>query len=96
MSGDASGDAGDRDVDALLDELLALPSSERRAALAARQDLSPDLRAFVETVLAESEHSDPFLDPAAVRQGPLVADLNAELEQDDPGALTPGTTFDGY
>jgi Tol biopolymer transport system component len=84
------------DVDRLLDELLALPSPDRRAALAARQDLSPDLRAFVEAVLAESERSDPFLDPAAVRQGPLVADLNAELEQDDPGALTPGTTFAGY
>ena len=91
-----SGDAGAPDADALLDELLALPPSERRAALAARQNLSPDVRAFVETVLAESERTDPFLDPEAVRQGPLVADLNAGLEQDDPGALTPGTTFGGY
>ena len=91
-----SGDAGAPDADVLLDELLALPASTRRAALAARPDVPPDLRAFVEAVLAESDRADPFLDPAAVRQGPLVADLNAELERDDPGALSPGTTFGGY
>ena len=87
---------GAPDVDRLLDDLLALPSSERRGALAARQDVPPDLRAFLQSVLDEAERDDPFLDPGAVRQGPLVADLNAELEQDDPGALIPGTTFGGY
>src|SRR5690606_28248657 len=62
----------DPDADALLDDLLALPPPERGPRLASRAGVTPEVRAYVEHLLAEADKGDPFLDPAAIRQGPLV------------------------
>ena len=91
-----SGPVSLAEADALLDDLIPLPPGERRAALAARHDLTPALRAYVERVLEEADRADAFLDPRRVRDGALAADLRAEFEKDEAAVFPPGTRFGGY
>ena len=84
------------EADGLIDDLLALPAAARRPALDARRGLDPELRAFVEAVLAEAEVTDPFLDPAGIERRPLVDDLVGRFATDRGDTLSPGTAFGPY
>jgi serine/threonine-protein kinase len=85
------------DADAILDELLDLPISQRRQSLERRPDLDRTQRAAIEAILAEAVAADPFLDPSAVQGRPAVAAMTRELADDAvPDALSPGDRFAGY
>ncbi len=73
------------DADAILDEVLALPASERQARLAERAGEDADLLAALSRVLDEAERADDFLAPPSSLT-PLLTD----------GSLSVGDQLEHY
>jgi len=73
------------DADAILDEVLALPVSERRARLAGLASHDAGLLAALSGVVDEAERADAFLDPPA-SLGSLLSD----------GSLSAGDRLEHY
>jgi len=68
-------------LDALLDEALALPSSERRRFLDERCRDDPRTRARLEELLRIAESEDPLLRPGGALEGELAGEVLDELAQ---------------
>ncbi len=84
-------------VDDVLDGALALPPEQRAAFVAEAVGSDEALRAEVERVLREAEHSDGFLEPAGALSGPLFDSWCQRFGAgEDEAALSPGALVGPY
>jgi eukaryotic-like serine/threonine-protein kinase len=75
--------AHDAELDAVLDEALALPPGARDAWLDDRCGGDTPIRAAVERILREAEAPAPFLEPGGALAGPFGDSLRLDLARDE-------------
>jgi Tol biopolymer transport system component len=85
-----------RDIDALLDRALELPTGDRLAFVQAQAESDPALAAAAAAVLGEDGPPDGFLEPGGALAGPLAADLARDDGEWGELTLERGVTVGPY